>query len=320
MVAVNGQVVAEGVGGRTGDAGIRGFIRRRPLLSFFLMANLLSWVAWTPYVLSATGLGVWDFHFPALLGSTQTLGVLPGAYLGPITAAFVVTLVADGKPGLRRWVGRMLRWRISWVWYVSIIVAVPFALTSISLALADGAVQMPSASVLVAYVPVMIFQMLTTGLAEEPGWRDFATPRLQKRYGAFVGMMILGPLWGVWHLPLFFSEWGGWPDVTALRVLEFIASCFTFSVVMTWVFNRTKESLPLVMLLHVSVNTYFSIVWGEMFPTIATAENSTHIQLMTTAVAAVVVLIATRGRLGYRPAVEPSMQEAKPTVQGDKVD
>ncbi|WP_326558528.1 hypothetical protein [Micromonospora sp. NBC_01796] len=209
MVATESPVA---IGTGPGDSGIRNCIRRRPLLSFFALANLLSWVAWIPYVLSTTGLGVLDFRFPTILGTTQTLGVLPGAYLGPITAAFIVTAVADGRAGLRRWVGRMLRWRIGWRWYLSVLIGVPAALTITSVALSGGSIQAPPATALLVYLPVLVLQMISTGIAEEPGWRDFAT--------------------------------------------------------------------------------------------IATAQNSTHVLLLTSAAGALVLLIATRGRLGYRPAVE----------------
>jgi membrane protease YdiL (CAAX protease family) len=106
-----------------------------------------------------------------------------GAYLGPITAAFLVTAIADGKAGLRLWVGRMLKWRVSRRWYLSIVIGVPAALTATSIAVSDGAIQMAPTAVLLAYAPVLLFQMITTGIAEEPGWRDFAQPRLQRRYG-----------------------------------------------------------------------------------------------------------------------------------------
>ncbi|MBE1486291.1 CPBP family intramembrane glutamic endopeptidase [Plantactinospora soyae] len=269
------------------------------------MANLLSWIAWLPYILSSTGLGLLDFRFPSVLGTTQFAGVLPGAYLGPITAAFVVTAVTDGRAGLRRWVGRMLRWRIGWRWYLLVLTGVPGALILVSIAWSGGAIEMPPVTALVAYLPLLLIQMVTTGIAEEPGWRDFATPRLQRRYGALVGSMILGPLWGAWHLPLFLSEWGGWPDVTWLMVAEFVAGACALSVVLTWAFNRSGESLPLVMLLHVSVNTFLSVGWSAMFPSIATAQNASHVILLTSSAAALVVLVATRGRLGYQPVIEP---------------
>ncbi len=284
-----------------GGTGWRDRIRRRPLTSFFVLANLLSWLAWTPYILSGNGLGVLHFRFPEVLGTAQFAGVLPGAYLGPIGAAFLVTAVADGRTGLRRWTARLFKWRVSWLWYVGVVLSVPALLTIATMALGEQEPLVPAVATLVAYLPGLVLQMLTTGLAEEPGWRDFALPRLQHRYGPLGGTMILGPLWGVWHLPLFFTEWGGWPDITWLTPVEFIATCVTFSIIMTWVFNRTGQSLPLAMLLHTSVNNFFSLAWSEMFPGRSIHDTSDAFLLASTAVA-LVLLIATRGRLGYRRA------------------
>lgn len=287
------------------DRGIRGFIRRRPLLSYFVLTNVLSWSAWLPYILSATGLGVLPFTYPSILGGTQLLGVLPGAYLGPILSAFIVTAVADGREGVRQWVGRMMRWRVSWRWYVGTALAVPAAIIVTGVVMTGGDIHMPPVALLISYLPALVLQMVTTGLAEEPGWRDFALPRLQRRFGPVMGgVIILGPLWALWHLPLYFSEWGGWPNVTWLIVAEFIVFCCTFSVVVTWVFNRTGQSLPLVMLLHVSVNNTMSVLFESLFPSYSTHEAASHVSFVAGLVAAVVVLVATRGRLGYRPEVE----------------
>ncbi|GAA4198226.1 CPBP family intramembrane glutamic endopeptidase [Microbispora amethystogenes] len=295
----------------TSRSGLRGFIRNHPLISFFVLTNLMSWVAWVPYILSATGLAVWDFTFPRFLGSTQIAGVLPGAYLGPIFAAYIVTRVADGKEGVRRWVRRMTKWRVGWVWYLVAVLGVPAAIIAASLAFSGEDIRIPPVAVLVAYVPSLLIQMVTTGLAEEPGWRDFALPRMQRRFGPLGATAVLGLLWGVWHLPLFLSEWGGWPDVTWMRVGEFVAFCCAFSVVVTWMFNRTGQSLPLVMLLHVSVNNFMSLPYGEMFPSIATPEQASHVTLLAATTAAILLLIATRGRLGYRPAGEPAPELAQ---------
>ncbi|MEV4890591.1 CPBP family intramembrane glutamic endopeptidase [Nonomuraea sp. NPDC055795] len=287
------------------DTPLRGFIRRRPLLGFFVLANAMSWAAWSPYVLSANGLGIWDFTFPTLLGTTQFLGVLPGAYLGPIFAAYIVTRVTEGREGVRRWIARMTKWRVNWIWYLVTALGVPTAIIVTAASMAGEKLTMPPVAVLVAYVPGLVLQMVTTGLAEEPGWRDFALARMQRRFGPLAATALLGPLWAVWHLPLFLTEWGGWPDVTWMRVGEFIAFCCAFSVVVTWVFNRTGQSLPLVMLLHVSINNFMSIVYADMFPSIATPALASRVTLLAGTTAAVLVLIATRGRLGYRPAGQP---------------
>ncbi|MFD2414791.1 CPBP family glutamic-type intramembrane protease [Amycolatopsis pigmentata] len=268
-------------------------------MSFFVLAYVLSWTAWAPYVLSENGLGILHFKFPMVGGTSQLAGVLPGAFVGPILSALLVTAAADGRPGLRVWGGRLVKWRVNWRWYVAVVVGVPAALFFTAIPLSDDHIGSLPTEALVAYVPALIMQMFTTGLSEEPGWRDFALPRMQRRFGPVVGSSILGLLWAVWHFPLFFSDWGG-PAVDWLTFVEFTAVCIAFSLVMTWVFNRTRESLPVAILLHTSVNNFFSIAFSGLFPTL-TDRDTTHVFLISASIVASVLLIMTRGRLGYRP-------------------
>lgn len=284
----------------TATGSMRNLIRSRPLMTFFVLTNVLSWLGWLPYILSLNGLRVWDYSFPEYLGTSQFAGVIPGAFLGPIGSALLVTAVADGRSGLRSWAGRLWRWRVRWHWYAITLLGVPAAMLLTGLAFSGGTISAPSLTAIGLYVPLLLVQMLTTGLAEEPGWRDFALPRLQHRFGALRAAMILGPLWALWHLPLFLTEWGGWPDANWIRPVAFIIFCLAFNVVMSWVFNRTGQSLPLSMLMHVSVNTFASIIWTETFPAIR--ENMVLPATATGAiVAAVLVIVATRGQLGYVP-------------------
>lgn len=285
----------------SGRSGVVGAIARHPLVAFFVLANTLSWLGWLPYVLSNQGLGLWDVDFPMLLGSTQLLGVLPGAYLGPITSALLVTAIVDGRAGVRRWVGRLFRWNVNWRWYALALLGVPAALILGSFAFTGGAVQAPSLQALLLVVPGLALQMITTGLAEEPGWRDFALPRLQGRFSPLASSFVLGPLWAFWHLPLFLTEWGGYPAVSATRILTFVGFCVAFNIVMSWVFNRTNQSLPLSMLLHVGVNNTSSILLPEMFPTMSAETHSLMLMVVAALVAAGIV-IATRGRLGVPAA------------------
>lgn len=277
--------------------GLPGLIRRRPLTSFVVLALGLSWLAWIPFILSNHGLGVWDYTFPGDEGG-QLLGMLPGAYLGPIGSALLVTAVADGRAGLRAWVGRLWRWRVSWRWYVGILLGVPTAMVLSGLVFSGGQMQAPAMLAIVALVPGLLIQMVTTGLAEEPGWRDFALPRAQRRFGPVVAALLIGLLWGVWHLPLHLTSWAGWPEMPWSRPLEFIAFCIVFNVVMTWVFNRTGQSLPMAMLLHVSINNTASTVWESMFPGMG-RDTFQRALILAATVAAVVVLVRSRGRLGW---------------------
>ncbi|WP_417540445.1 CPBP family intramembrane glutamic endopeptidase [Microbacterium maritypicum] len=282
----------------SGLRGIRDLIRLRPLISFFVFANALSWAAWLPYVLSENGLGLWAFRFPDVLGSSQILGVLPGAYLGPIFSAFLVTAIVDGGQGLRAWVRRLWHWKVGPRWYAITLLGVPAGMLLTGLAFSGGQIAAPSVSALIAFVPILLFQMVTTGLAEEPGWRDFALPRLQSRFSPLKAAFILGPLWGAWHLPLFLTDWGGYPDASWTRPLVFLVFCVAFNIVMSWVFNRTGQSLPLSILMHVGVNTFASVMWVEVFPSLD-GELALVAMAAGAAVAAAALLIATRGRLGY---------------------
>jgi membrane protease YdiL (CAAX protease family) len=293
-------MTATDTAGRELRPGIRGVIARHPLVSFFVLANALSWVAWIPYVLSQNGLGVWNYTFPNILGTSQVLGVLPGAYLGPITSAFIVTAITGGAAGLREWAARLWKWRVRWHWYAITLLGVPAALVLTGLVFSGGQVVAPSLTALALYLPFLVFQMITTGLAEEPGWRDFSLPRLQAKFGPMRAAFILGPLWALWHMPLFLTEWGGWPDAGWARPVAFTVFCVAFNVVMSWIFNSTGQSLPLSMLAHVSVNNFSSVLWSEMFPTVG--DQLAMPALASGAVVAAILVIAlTRGRLGYRP-------------------
>lgn len=279
------------------SASLRRCIRSRPLVWFFVLANALSWTAWLPYVLSENGIGVWAFRFPAILGSSQILGVLPGAYLGPITAAFAITALVDGKRGLRAWGGRLWRWRVAPRWYAITLLGVPAGMLLTGLAFSGGRIAAPSASALLAFVPILLFQMVTTGLAEEPGWRDFALPRLQAHFSPLRAAFILGPLWALWHAPLFLTEWGGYPEASWTRPVAFFVFCVAFNVVMSWVFNRTGQSLPLSMLMHVGVNTFASVLWVQIFPSL---DGDLALTAMATGavVAASAIIVGTKTRLG----------------------
>ena len=276
-------------------------IRQRPLTWFFALAFALSWAAWTPYVLSENGLGVWHFDFPVIGGTSQLLGVLPGAYLGPISSALLVTVLTEGRAGLRAWARRMNKWKVGWRWYAGVIVSVPAVLVLASTVLGGRGPVMPSALLVIACLPGLVFQLVTTGLAEEPGWREFAMPRLQQRHGPVRATLVVGPLWGLWHMPLFLTDWGG-DAVTWNIPVEFLATTVAFSFVMTWVFNATGESLPLAMLLHCGVNNYYSTIWGDMFPWLSNS-YTTHAFLAASTIAAAVILVATRGRLG-QPSIK----------------
>lgn len=295
---------------------LRSFLSHHALLAFFVLAFGLSWLAWTPFVLGGNGLGVLPLTVPGDPAISQLYGVLPGAYLGPITAALVVTALTEGRSGLHAWRGRLLRLRVGWRWPLAITVGVPAVILASTFVLpsAWSAARPFPPILLLLYLPMLAIQILTTSLAEEPGWRDFALPRLQRRWGPLAGTVILGLLWGAWHLPLFLTTWAG-PHPTWWGPVVFVASSVPLSLVMTWVFNRTGQSVPMVMLLHAGVNSTFSLLWPAMFPAMDLETTSITVQLIASSLAALVLIVVTRGRLGLE--ARPSVSVSAPTPHAD---
>ncbi len=277
---------------------LRALVQRFPLVTFFTLANAISWIAWLPYILSLDGFGVLHFRYPDLIMGNQLTAILPGAYLGPLTAAFTVTAITEGREGLRRWRRRLFQFRAGVGWYAFALLAVPIAVMAGTMAMpgAEEIVRAPSLVVLAIYVPALVLQFFTTGLAEEPGWRDFALSRLQQRHHPVLATSILGVLWTIWHLPLFLTPWGG-PDVNAETLVRFAAMAMAMSFLITLVYNKGRQSLPLVMLLHCSINNFQSVVFSDVFP----GEDPGLFWGPALGLGALclVVLVTTRGRLGY---------------------
>src|SRR5207248_818107 len=126
-------------------------------------------------------------------------------------------------------------------------------------------------------------------LTEEPGWRGFALPRLQQRWSPLVGSIILGLLWAAWHLPNYFRpDWstvnGG---VSFSGIAVFAAATVVFSVVLTWVYNRTGGSILMAILVHASIN-FSQGLTGDLFPA---AKNNEVAPVIGFAVLAVVAFI-----------------------------
>jgi CAAX protease family protein len=275
----------------------RGLLARHPLISFFVMAYAFSWIVWSPWVLSEEGVGLLPYE---LSGATSGLLSAAAILLGPTLSAFIITGVTEGRAGVRRLLHRIVLWRVGLRWYL-------FALIGIPLVMVLGAVIIPEglASLLglgtgyvLTYLSTYVLVVILGGpLFEEPGWRGFALPRLQPLHGPLVGTIILGLLWALWHLPEFLVP--SWAESSGgsgfLDIVKFVLIAISFAIVITWVFNNTKGSVFMAILVHASIDT-FSIPLGVLFSPSDVANSL----LLSFGVLVVVLVVLTRGRLGYR--------------------
>jgi membrane protease YdiL (CAAX protease family) len=98
----------------------------------------------------------------------------------------------------------------------------------------------------------------TVGQAgEEIGWRGYLLPRLAERAGLVGASLIVGAIWAMWHLPLFFAAGADtYHQSFPLYALQITA----YSVALAWLYWRTGGSLLLAMFMHSAFNNMKDIV------------------------------------------------------------
>src|SRR5215213_1330645 len=277
---------------------LRGLLIRHPLVSFFTMAYALTWLAWSPWYLSEDGVGLLPFDGEGISDYLNTVALI----MGPTLSAFIMTGAIEGREGVRRLLRRIVLWRVGLGWYLFVLAGIP-AIIVLSTVILPGALASFEASA----VPSTLFLYVVAGpvflfiggpVFEEIGWRGFALPRLQRLHGPLVGSLVLGTLWGLWHLPLFLIPSWDTPHGSLPEVALFVILAVSIAVVLTWVFNNTKGSVLLAILAHGSINSAAVSVYA-LFPAPAVTGGITN-AVIGFGVAALVIVALTRGHLGYR--------------------
>jgi membrane protease YdiL (CAAX protease family) len=281
------------------SAPLKRLISGHPLVAYFVIAFAGTWLLDLPAILSKNGLGLLPFTVPFLLFAM--LFVL-SSFAGPTLGAFVVTAITNGKPGVRHLLHRYVQWRVGIQWYLLVLLGYPVVYllaTSIFLGTAPFSALLHNWPLLfTSYLPaILLFPGIIT-LGEEPGWRGFALPRLQQAFGPFIGTLILGALHGLWHLPIFLiAFFGTGPFVSPLPYLTNVLQIMVISFIWTWVFNKARGSILIAFLNHSAFNACGAL-FVILVPVMPLGGRAAVYAL---AVVALLIIILTRGRLGYQP-------------------
>jgi membrane protease YdiL (CAAX protease family) len=252
-------------------------VRRRPPTSFFTLTYAAAWSLWIPLVILRDRL-------PGALGF---LLVLLGS-LVPSTVAILLIAVLHGKPGVRKLLGRLLRWRIGLRWYLVVLVLPMLVPLGIGLSvLLGGSAPAVDATIPIALVMFVFSIFPGSALGEELGWRGFALPHLQADRSALGASLVLGALWGAWHLPLWLTGTDSHPlSLYPAFVLAVIAA----SVIYTWMYNSTGGSLLIIVLYHAASNLPITLLITPLGIKM-TQPFLIYVSLMV--IAAVAVVLAT---------------------------
>jgi membrane protease YdiL (CAAX protease family) len=226
---------------------VRTSIRSHSLLVYFILAFAISWGA----ILASVGFD----GFPVTEDQLPVLIV--AMLLGPSGAALLAAWLSSGKAGIRDLFTRLLRWRVGAGWYAIAILTAPlstllvlYILSSLSSAYQTA---LSTTEDKAGLVMMWIVSGIMVAFFEELGWTGFAIPKMRKNYGVLTTGIIVGLLWGAWHL-LVNLESDTFTGAVPLLLL--IARLFTwlpaYRILMTWVYDRTESQL-VPTLMHVSL-------------------------------------------------------------------
>jgi membrane protease YdiL (CAAX protease family) len=177
------------------------------------------------------------------------------ALFGPAAAA-LVTAACCGKGELGDLRARVGRWRVSIWWYaVALVLPVPISILRCAVERALGAAG-PFEWQAVSALSVVVFVMVA---GEEIGWRGFALPRLFARMGAWKASVVLGALWAMWHLPLFYMS--GMPQQGS-PFAPYVVYVIGLSIILTILVQKTSGSVVVATVFHGAVNTFGIVAAG----------------------------------------------------------
>jgi membrane protease YdiL (CAAX protease family) len=273
-----------------------GFLQRHAVLTYFVLVFALSWGA---FFLLTGGFGP--------IGSTDSrfLFIALTAPVAPAIVSLLLTGLVAGRAGYRELLARLLCWRVGVRWYA-------FALLTAPLLTVTAMVGLALALQSTEYLPAILTKPdplglllpgvvggLVAGFCEEVGWTGFAIPRLRLRYGVFLTGLLVGVVWGAWHLPLFreSASFSGVLPFTLLLV-QLVAWLPAYRVLMVWIYDRTG-SLLVAVLMHASLIATQLIVRPAV-----TGEATTLVWVLGWAAAlwvvVAVVAVATGGQFTRR--------------------
>jgi membrane protease YdiL (CAAX protease family) len=221
------------------------FLRKHIVILFFGLTYLISW-------------GTWFWVNARLLPLTGWIGLVAivGAF-GPSIAGLICAAVLGGRSGFRNFFRRIILVRVKWTIYTAVAL-VPLFLVLFPLVLNgllggqkphwEGLGQIP------ALFGTLISMLLIGGLTEEPGWRGFALPVLRASHGPLVASIILGILWGIWHIPIYSLPGLGNP-LPAGNLAIFILTTPLLTILFTVLAEKSGDSVWMAMLFHAWNNT-----------------------------------------------------------------
>ena len=186
-----------------------------------------------------------------------------GSFLpcGPLVAALIVIPIVQGRDGLRTLGRRLVRWRVGWMWWASAL-ALPLGTLALvvvlNMALGASAPswnQFSSWSAMLLVVGLRLVDPLDGPMGEEPGFRGFAQPHLQRTFTPLRATLLVAVVATGWHLPLLVQG-----DMTPVDLVSTVAVTFWYA----WLFNGSGGSVLITLVAHTAQGVVeHDDLWGS---------------------------------------------------------
>jgi len=270
---------------------MKSFLKKYQLIIFFALTFIISWMPWYT---GGHGFRAW----------------------GPSLAGLIVVAIVEGKKGIGDMLRRLVRWRVGIVWWaVALLGPAVLILIAIGVHVLTGG-DAPSfifwkQQWYMAPVLMLVLLLPVGGPGgEEPfGFRGYAQPKLQAvwgQWGPLITSLIIGTIWGVWHLPEFYNPTSSQYALGIGFLGPFIVMEIANSIIMTWIYNKTGRSVLLGgVVYHLTVDIFSATMLAD-FTLAGMTEGIPPldlrlltVQMVVFALAALILVVVTRGRLGY---------------------
>ncbi|MCR3758260.1 CPBP family intramembrane metalloprotease [Clostridium felsineum] len=234
-------------------------LKRDEIITFLIFTFVGTYLCWGILALSSRGILNKSLYYN---NSLYTFLRILGASM-PSIVGIMLSYYFRGKAGVNYLFKSLMKWKFNVLFYLvamfsvnaqSFIIGVIYNVLggNTKVIINTSQAYLFKTNSIIGVIGLFVLIVLFGGpVEEELGWRGFLLPRLQSKFHPILSGIIVGVIWAFWHLPMFFIKGSGYEGFISYLIVTII-----LSLEITWLYNKTKGSLLIAILLHGFDDTY----------------------------------------------------------------